>query len=96
MKLGPITRLYKTTSKIFNDDVMSENCDVIITFSMYGQFEAILKPDSGCMVLVLKGIFCETTYVCVLTCQIRSFYQNFNKFQTGWSNFTQPHLKTNP
>ena len=26
---------------------MSENCDVIATFSIYGQFGAIWKPDSG-------------------------------------------------
>ena len=35
MKLGPITKIdkrNKTTSKKFNDDVMSENCDVIVIF----------------------------------------------------------------
>ena len=37
----------KTTSKKFDNDVMSENCDVIVIFSIYGQFEAIQKPDSG-------------------------------------------------
>ena len=26
---------------------MSENCDVIIIFPIYGQFGAIRKPDSG-------------------------------------------------
>ena len=26
---------------------MSENCDIIAIFSIYGQFGAIQKPDSG-------------------------------------------------
>ena len=26
---------------------MSSNCDLIITFPIYGQFGAIRKPDSG-------------------------------------------------
>ena len=53
MKLGPVTNLdkiYKTTSKKRDDDVMSENCDVIHIFPIYGQFGAIQKPDSGRMV----------------------------------------------
>ena len=83
---------------------MSENCDVIVIFPVYGQFGAIQKPDSGRIVcktyvfinsnlffltktknrtiaknadisrikraLVLKSIFSETRYVCLLTCQI--------------------------
>ena len=32
---------------------MSTNCDVIVIFLIYGQFGAIRKPDSGCIV-------CET------------------------------------
>ena len=32
--------------------------------------------------LVLKGIFSETTYVCVLTYQISSFQHNSKRFQT--------------
>ena len=50
MKLGPVTKLdkrNKTTSKIFNDDVMSGNCDVIVIFRIFGQFGAVQKPDSG-------------------------------------------------
>ena len=50
MKLGPVTKLdkrNKTTSKKFDDNVMSENCDVIAIFPIYGQFGAIRKPDSG-------------------------------------------------
>ena len=34
-------------SNKFDDDVMSEHCDVIVIFPIYGQFGAIRKPDSG-------------------------------------------------
>ena len=50
MTLGQITKLDKrneTTSKKFDDDAMLENCDIIVTFPIYGKFEAIWKPDSG-------------------------------------------------
>ena len=53
MKLGPVTKLdnrNKTTSKKNYDDVMSASCDVIVFFPIYGQFGAIRKPDSGCIV----------------------------------------------
>ena len=49
-KLGPVTKLdkrNKIASNKFDDDIMSENCDVIVIFSIYGQFGAIRKPDSG-------------------------------------------------
>ena len=49
MKLGSVTKIdkrNKSISKIFDDDVTSENCDVIIIFSLYGQFGDIRKPDS--------------------------------------------------
>ena len=41
MKLEPVTKLYKrnkATLKELHDDVMSENCDVIVIFPIYGQF----------------------------------------------------------
>ena len=50
MKLGPVTeidRRRKTMSKKFDVDVMSENCDVIVTFRIFGQFGAVQRPDSG-------------------------------------------------
>ena len=50
MKLGSVTKLdkiNKTTSIKFVGDVISENCDVIIIFLIYGQFGAIRKSDSG-------------------------------------------------
>ena len=49
-------------------------------------------------VLVLKGIFSETTYLFVLTYRISSFQPNINKCQTG-RKFTSPHphnAKRNP
>ena len=49
MKLEPVTKLdktNKTTSKNFDDDFMSENCDVIVIFWIFGQFEAVWMPDS--------------------------------------------------
>ena len=50
MKLRPVTKLdkrNKTTSKKFDDDVMSENCDVIVIFRVFGQSGAVWRPDSG-------------------------------------------------
>ena len=50
MKLGPVTKLdkrNKTTSKKIDDDVMSENCDVIVIFQIFCQFGAVWRPDSG-------------------------------------------------
>ena len=43
MKLGPVTTIDKrnlTTSKKFDDGVLSENYDVIVFFPIYGQFAA--------------------------------------------------------
>ena len=126
MKRGPITKLEKwkkTTSKKFDDDVMSKNCDVIVIFfdlwsiwskSVKLKFSIIVKfsltkienrtkkylsaavtlllwveilfwekmliffkESAGISkikeVLVLKSIFPETAYVCVLTYQLSSF-----------------------
>ena len=50
MKLGPVIKIdkkNKTTSKEFDVDVMSENCDTIVIFRTFGQFGAVWKPDSG-------------------------------------------------
>ena len=53
MKLGPVTKLdkrNKTTAKKIDDDFILENCDFIAIFPVYGQFGAILKPDSRSIV----------------------------------------------
>ena len=50
MKLRPVTKLdkkNKITSKKFDVDVMSGNCDVIVIFWIFGQFGAVRRPDSG-------------------------------------------------
>ena len=53
MKLGPGIKLGKRNKKQLkksDDDVISENFDVIVIFPIYDQFEAILKMDSRCIV----------------------------------------------
>ena len=48
MKLCPVTKLderNKATSKKFDADVMSENCDVIVIFRISGKFGAVRRPD---------------------------------------------------
>ena len=50
MKLGVVTKLdkrNKATSKKFEDDILSRNCDVIAVFPLYGQFGATWKLYSG-------------------------------------------------
>ena len=50
MKPLPVTKLdrrNKATSKKFNVDVMSENCDIIVIVRISGQFGAVRRPDSG-------------------------------------------------
>ena len=50
MKHGPVTKIEKRKKKCqkkFDDNVMSVNCEVIVIFSIYGQFGAIRKPGSG-------------------------------------------------
>ena len=50
IKLRPLTKLdkkNKTMSKKIDNDVTLVNCDVIIIFSVYGQFEASRKPVFG-------------------------------------------------
>ena len=63
MTLGLVTKLNKrnnTTWKKIEDDVMSENCDVIIIFPIYGLFGAIRKPDS-------RRIVYETMFSLIVT-----------------------------
>ena len=62
MKLGTVTKhdkRNKTTSKKFDDNVMSENCDVIVIFQISGQFGAVRRPDSGHR-LCKKYVFCKS------------------------------------
>ena len=49
--------------KEINNDVMSENFDVIVIFPIYGQFGAIRDLDSGCIGLKLVFSFIVTFYL---------------------------------
>ena len=64
MKLGPVTKLGKSNTaalKNLDDDVMSANCEVIVFFSIYCQFAAIPKRNSGRIIyktsIFIKGNF---------------------------------------
>ena len=49
MKFGSVTKLdkrKKATSKKREDDAMSENCDAIVIFWIFGQFGAFRRTDS--------------------------------------------------
>ena len=50
MKLGPVTKLdkrNKVTSKKFDENITSANCDATVISPIYDQFGAIQSPDSG-------------------------------------------------
>ena len=52
MRLGPVTKIDTRNTEItkkVDDNVMSANCGLIISFLFYGRFGAIRKPDSGGM-----------------------------------------------
>ena len=58
MKRGAVAKLdkkNKKTSKEFDDNVTSTNCDFIVIFLIFGRFGAIQKPDSG-------RIICKTYF----------------------------------
>ena len=58
MKLGAVAKLDKSnkaTSKIFDDDVISANFDVILIFTIYGQFGAYRKLDSRYIVIFINS-----------------------------------------
>ena len=53
MKLGQETKLEKinkTMSKTIDNDIISWNGEVTVIFLIYGQFGAIQKPDSICII----------------------------------------------
>ena len=82
MKLGPVTKHDKrntTTSKKFDHDVMSEDCDVIVIFAIYSQFGAIPKPDAGRMV-------CKT-YILIVTFYLKKTENRAKKSLTQLSYY---------
>ena len=65
MKIGPVIKLNKrnkTTSRKFNDDIMSAICDLILIFPIYDRFGAIQKPDSG-QIVCKSYIFINSNHV---------------------------------
>ena len=79
MKLEPVTKLDKRKQgqKKFDYDVISENCDVIIIFLIYGQSGAIPKPDS-------RRIVCKT-YVFIKSnlLSYKNWKQNYKTCNTA-------------
>ena len=52
MKLGILSKLKKKNSmapRKLDNEVILSNYDIIVILLIYGQFEAIQKPDSRCM-----------------------------------------------
>ena len=47
LSVTKLNRRNKATSKKFDVDVMSENCDIIVIVWISGQFGAVRRPDSG-------------------------------------------------
>ena len=50
MKVRPVAKIdkrIKKLSKKFDDDIILANSGVIVSFTIYGQFGAIHKPDFG-------------------------------------------------
>ena len=77
MKLGPVTKYdkrIKTTSQKCDDDFMSGNCNVTAVFPIFGQFGAIQKLDSGCIV-------CKT-YIFTNLLSYKNWKQNYKFFNT--------------
>ena len=73
MKLRPVTkldRINKTTSKKLDVDVLSENCDVILIFRIYGQFRAVRRPDFGHR--TAKVMFSVTVTFCLTKTENRT------------------------
>ena len=72
MKPGPVTKLNKRnkkTSKKFVDDIILENCDVIVILPIFGQFGAIRKLDTG-------RIVCKTYFVNINLLSYKKWKQN--------------------
>ena len=73
MKPRPVTKLDKrniTTSNKFDDDVMSENCNVIVIFRIFDQFGAVWRPDSGHR--VCRSYVCNNSNLCLTKTESRT------------------------
>ena len=77
MKLGPVSKLEKRnkiTSREFDDDVMSVNCEDIVIFSIYSQFGAVQNLISGQLQFVVTYIFINSNILS---------YKNTNALSKG-------------
>ena len=66
MKLGQVTKLDESknsTTKKFDDDVMSANCETIVIFPIHGQFGAIRELDSE-RIVYKNYIFINSNILC--------------------------------
>ena len=80
MKLGTVTKLdkrCKATSKDFDDDVMSKNCEPIV---IYDKFGAIQKPDSG-------RIVCNSYFSLIATFYLTKIENRTKKSLTKLSHY---------
>ena len=69
MKFGPVTnKRNKTTSKKFDDDVMSTNWDVIDIFPIYGHSGAIWKSVPG-RIVCKTHILIKSNFLCYKSCK---------------------------
>ena len=68
MKPGPVSKIDKKYNGNEND-IMSANCDIIVSFPIYGQFGAIRKPDVGC-IACKSFIFVNNNFL---------FYKNYKQ-----------------
>ena len=68
----------KTTSKKFDDDVLSENCDVIVIFQTFGIFGAVWIPDTESA----EVMFSVTVTFCLTKTENRT-----NKSRTQLSHY---------
>ena len=83
MKLGQVIKLdkrNKTMLKKFDDDIMSENCDVVAIFPVYGQFGSIWKMDSG-------RIICKTYLPLTITFYLTKTESRTKKSLTQLSHY---------
>ena len=81
-------------SKKVDDIVMSKTCDVIVIFSIYGQFEGTWKLDSGC-IICKSYIFIQKLYISLSFCFRFSKTENNTKESQKNAAFLQKSADIN-
>ena len=82
MKLGPATKIEdrnKTTSKKFEDDVISAKQEVIVIFPIYGQFVVIRMPP-------FERIVCKT-FSLIVTSYLKKTENKTEKYLAQLSHY---------